>query len=76
MRARARSRLDPRPSSDRTILDGYDLGVEVGAMSTLIYGPDDVLFAALLEAPRAACRSGKMMIVATISNACAVTGAA
>jgi uncharacterized protein YqgV (UPF0045/DUF77 family) len=54
------------------ILDGYDLRMEVGAMSTLLYGPDDVLFAALLEATRAACRSGRMVMVATISNACAV----
>lgn len=71
----AQGDLFPAIDDVLAVLTRYELRVEVGAMSTLLYGADDVLFAGLLEATQAACRSGKMVLVATISNACAVPDA-
>ena len=47
-------------------------GVEVrlGAMSTVISGNEDAVFAALREGYRAARVQGDVVMVATLSNAC------
>ena len=47
-------------------------GAEVrpGAMSTVISGSEDVVFAALRAGYRAATKDGDAVLVATISNAC------
>jgi len=47
-------------------------GVEVrpGAMSTVISGNEDVVFAALREGYRAARVQGDVVMIATLSNAC------
>jgi len=47
-------------------------GVEVrpGAMSTVIAGTEDAVFAALREGYRAARAQGDVVMVATLSNAC------
>lgn len=47
-------------------------GVEsqTGAMSTLIWGDDEKVFAALIDAFRKAASLGEAVMVTTISNAC------
>lgn len=65
---------DLLPSIDEVlrIFATHGLRVETGPMSTLLYGDDAALFRALHEATRAATQSGKMVMVFTVSNACAV----
>jgi len=65
---------DLSPSIDEVlrIFAKHGLRVEPGPMSTLLSGDDTPLFAALHEATRAAVQSGKMVMVVTVSNACAI----
>jgi len=46
------------------------LPYEVGSMSTLTWGDDEILFIALREAFAAATQSGPAVMVMTVSNAC------
>ncbi|TAK76144.1 MAG: hypothetical protein EPO16_07695 [Dehalococcoidia bacterium] len=64
--------LSPSIEEVLRIFEAYALRVETGPMSTLLYGDDAPLFEALHEATLAATRSGKMVMVVTVSNACAV----
>jgi uncharacterized protein YqgV (UPF0045/DUF77 family) len=68
--------LSPMIDEVLRVLKQHGLHVETGPMSTLLYGDDDVLFAALHEAAAAAARLGKMVMVITVSNACAVASEA
>jgi len=52
------------------VLAARGLPYEVGSMSTLTWGDDEALFAALREAFAAAMRFGPAVMVMTISNAC------
>jgi uncharacterized protein YqgV (UPF0045/DUF77 family) len=54
------------------VLKAHGLQPETGPMSTVLSGDDVVLFAALHEATLAAAGLGKMVMVITVSNACAV----
>jgi len=54
------------------VFEAHGLRVETGPMSTLLFGDDAALFAALHQATLAATRSGKMVMVFTVSNACEV----
>ena len=47
-----------------------DVEVRPGAMSTVISGNEEVVFAALREGYRAARAQGDVVMVATLSNAC------
>lgn len=47
-----------------------DVEVRPGAMSTVIAGSEDAVFAALREGYRAATAQGDVVVVATLSNAC------
>ncbi|MHB1295653.1 MAG: YkoF family thiamine/hydroxymethylpyrimidine-binding protein [Anaerolineae bacterium] len=51
-------------------LSARSLPVEVGAMSTLTWGDDEVVFGALREAFAAAAAFGGAVLHVTISNAC------
>ena len=53
-------------------LERRGLPYEVGSMSTLTWGDDATLFAALREAFLAATEHGPAVLVATLSNACPV----
>jgi uncharacterized protein YqgV (UPF0045/DUF77 family) len=68
---------DLSPAIDEVlgVFEAHGLRPETGVMSTLLTADDDVLFAALREAASAAARSGKMVMVITVSNACAVPNA-
>ncbi len=56
-----------------TVLDGYGLDYEVGAMSTVIRGELDGIFAALRDAYGQASEGTAAVMVMTVSNACPVT---
>jgi uncharacterized protein YqgV (UPF0045/DUF77 family) len=49
---------------------GSDVEVHPGAMSTMIAGTEDAVFAALREGYRAARVQGDVVMVVTLSNAC------
>lgn len=53
-------------------LECHGLPYEVGSMSTLTWGDDATLFAALREAFLAAAAHGPAVLVATLTNACPV----
>jgi uncharacterized protein YqgV (UPF0045/DUF77 family) len=48
----------------------HGLETRVGEMSTLVWGEEGALFAALREAFRQAAESGDAVMVVTLSNAC------
>jgi len=48
----------------------HDIESQTGAMSTLIWGDDKKVFAALLDAFRKAASLGEAVMVMTVSNAC------
>ena len=43
---------------------------QMGAMSTMVWGDDEEVFAALLDAFRKAASLGEAVMVMTVSNAC------
>jgi len=47
-----------------------DLETRMGAMSTLVWGEEQVVFAALQEAFHRAAEHGDVVMVVTLSNAC------
>jgi uncharacterized protein YqgV (UPF0045/DUF77 family) len=65
---------DLSPAIDEVLraFEAHGLRVETGPMSTVLSGDGAALFAALREATRSAMRLGKMVMVITVSNACAV----
>ncbi|MGC9468333.1 MAG: YkoF family thiamine/hydroxymethylpyrimidine-binding protein [Anaerolineae bacterium] len=52
------------------ILRDHGLTVRIGEMSTLVWGQEDLLFAALQEAFHRAAEQGDAVMAVTISNAC------
>lgn len=51
-------------------LNEYGLSFEVGTMSTVVWGDDQVVFTALQEAYRRAVAYGPAVLQVTLSNAC------
>jgi len=66
--------LSPVINEALRVLREHDLKVEPGMMSTLVIGEDIEVFAALQQAFRRAAEQGQVVMVATFSNACPVTG--
>jgi uncharacterized protein YqgV (UPF0045/DUF77 family) len=54
------------------VFRGHGLEVVSGAMSSLITGEDERVFAALKEAFQAVSQHGDVVMVVTLSNACPV----
>ncbi|NLD72231.1 MAG: hypothetical protein GX649_05885 [Chloroflexi bacterium] len=52
------------------VLDVHGLEYEVGSMSTVVWGDDEAVFAALREGFAAAATFGQAVMSATVSNAC------
>ena len=48
----------------------HGLGTRMGEMSTLVWGEEQAVFAALQEAFHQAAESGDTVMVLTVSNAC------
>jgi len=66
--------LSPAIAQALRIFQQHGLEVEPGAMSTLLVGDDEAVFAALQEAFRQAAQQGHIVMIATFSNACPVPG--
>jgi uncharacterized protein YqgV (UPF0045/DUF77 family) len=60
------------PPIDEAIeaLRGPGLGTQVGRLSTLVSGEEEVVFAALRRAFQVAAAHGATVMVATLTNAC------
>jgi uncharacterized protein YqgV (UPF0045/DUF77 family) len=50
----------------------YGIESQTGAMSTMVWGDDEEVFAALRDAFRQAASLGEVVMVMTVSNACPV----
>ena len=66
--------LSPAIDEALQISRDHGLDVESGAMSTTITGDAAAIFAALQEAFLRATEQGEVVLVATFSNACPVSG--
>lgn len=66
------SDLAPAINAVLAVLDRWQLAYQVGSMSTVVWGDDDTLFAALREAFTAAVEYGPAVMSVTFSNACPV----
>jgi uncharacterized protein YqgV (UPF0045/DUF77 family) len=64
--------LGPTIEAVRLALESGGLEPEVGAMSTLVRGDADKIFAALHDAFERATAAGDVTMVLTLSNACPV----
>ncbi len=53
-------------------LEEHGLDCQTGSMSTLVWGDDEVVFAALRRAFATAAERGPAVMVITVSNACPV----
>lgn len=62
--------LAPAIQAVLDVLAAHRLPYKVGSMSTLTWGDDEAVFAALREAFAAATQFGPAVMVTTISNAC------
>ena len=62
--------LSPSIKAANQVFDHYGIERETGAMSTLMWGEDDKIFAALHEAFLRVTDVGEAVMTVTISNAC------
>lgn len=62
--------LAPAIEAALDALRAHDLPLEVGSMSTLTWGDEEVVFAALRAAFVAAVEHGPTVLQVTVSNAC------
>jgi uncharacterized protein YqgV (UPF0045/DUF77 family) len=60
------------PSIDAVVdaLDRNGVESQTGAMSTLVWGDDEIVFPALMDAFRKAADIGETVMTITVSNAC------
>ena len=63
---------DLSPSIDSVLetITEHGLEKQTGAMSTLVWGDDEKVFPALVEAFRKTASQGETVMVITVSNAC------
>ena len=64
--------LSPAIRAVSKALEECGLHPEVGSMSTLVVGEEEIVFGALREAFLAAAATGHVVMTVTISNACPV----
>jgi len=62
--------LSPSLESALGALEEHGLEKQTGAMSTLVWGDDEQVFPALVDAFRKAAAQGETVMVITVSNAC------
>lgn len=62
--------LAPAIEAVLTVFAAHGLEYQVGGMSTVVWGDDERIFAALREAFAAAVEYGPAALVVTVSNAC------
>jgi uncharacterized protein YqgV (UPF0045/DUF77 family) len=64
--------LSPAIETALQVFQQHGLDVQPGAMSSLVAGDDQAIFAALREAFARAAEQGEVVMVVTVSNACPV----
>lgn len=64
--------LSPFVGRAAGVFEKHGLGVEVGAMSTVLSGEADVLFGALEKVFTELAEKGELVMMVTFSNACPV----
>lgn len=69
-------RLSPSIDAAVRAIARHGLERQTGTMSTVVWGDDEKVFAALLDAFREAAGQGQAVMVVTISNACPLPGGA
>ncbi|MGA7105931.1 MAG: YkoF family thiamine/hydroxymethylpyrimidine-binding protein [Candidatus Deferrimicrobiaceae bacterium] len=62
--------LSPSIDAVTKALARHGIERETGAMSTLVWGDDEKVFPALIDAFRGAAAQGHVVMVVTMSNAC------
>jgi len=62
--------IGPRVREAVRVLRGHGLEVRIGEMSTLVWGEELLVFAALQEAFHQAAELGDTVMTVTVSNAC------
>ncbi|HZD89928.1 MAG TPA: YkoF family thiamine/hydroxymethylpyrimidine-binding protein [Pseudolabrys sp.] len=65
-------RLGPAVAAVRTAMTAHGLAPEVGAMSTIVVGEAEAIFAAPSEAFAKAAETGEVVMTVTVSNACPI----
>ena len=65
-------RLGPAIAIVRASLQAHGLEPQVGAMSTIVTGESELIFAALGEAFAKVAELGQVVMTVTVSNACPV----
>jgi len=63
-------KLSPAIDAVLEAFEKHGIESQMGAMSTLVRGDDEEVFAALLDAFRKAASLGETVMVMTVSNAC------
>jgi len=66
------SRLSPAIDEALGIFKQHDLEVTLGAMSSVVSGDDEALFAAIKEVFQQISEQGEVVMIITLSNACPV----
>lgn len=64
------SDLGPAIGAFIETLEAHGLSCEMGAMSTVVWGDDEIVFSALREAYRRVAELGPAVLQVTLSNAC------
>ena len=67
-------RLSPTIDEALGIFEQHDLEVTPGAMSSVVSGDDEALFAAIKEVFQQISEQGEVVMIITLSNACPVPG--
>lgn len=62
--------LSPSIDAVTSALARHDIERQTGTMSTLVWGDDEKVFPALIDAFRSAASRGHAVMVITVSNAC------
>jgi uncharacterized protein YqgV (UPF0045/DUF77 family) len=66
------SHFTPAIGKALDIFRAKGLNVEMGAMSTIVSGEDEPMFAALKEVYESLAEKGELVMIVTLSNACPV----
>jgi len=63
-------KISPAIDAVIEVFEKHDIESQTGAMSTIVWGDDEKVFAALHDAFRKAASVGEAVMVMTVSNAC------
>jgi uncharacterized protein YqgV (UPF0045/DUF77 family) len=66
--------LSPAVDAVGKALDREGVESQLGSMSTIVWGEDEKVFPALMEAFQNAANIGETVMIITVSNACPIPG--